>query len=65
VLGAIGCSSDSDYNCLCTEGKGSQMESLVKPCVMKKCGLWTAQSVPDKAKALCACVRNQASRDEL
>ena len=65
MLGAIGCSSASDYDCLCAEGKGSQMATLAKPCVMKKCGLMTAQSVPAKAKEMCACVKNKANREEL
>lgn len=41
------------------------MNELVKTCVLKKCGLWVAQSVSAKALEICDCVRAQASRDEL
>jgi hypothetical protein len=63
VVEALGCSSVDDYDCLCT--KGSQMQSLVKQCVIDKCGYGTAASIPGKAAELCACVRAKGDRNEL
>jgi hypothetical protein len=64
VVSQLGCASDSDYDCLC-DGKGEQLQSLVKSCVIDACGLWTASSIPTKAEELCGCVRSEKEKSEL
>jgi hypothetical protein len=60
----LGCVSDSDYDCLCV-GKGDQMQSLVKPCVISACGFGIASSIPGQAEKLCECVRTEKEKSEL
>jgi hypothetical protein len=65
VAEQLGCASENDYDCLCEGNKGSEMQALVKPCVISACGMWGAASIPATAEKLCECVRVEKGKSEL